>query len=57
MTIFGIAHVQVGITPGGEDRARAFYAKHGFAVVEERAACGSMQGVPTLVMRLPLEGR
>lgn len=25
MTIFGIAHVQVGITPGGEDWARAFY--------------------------------
>lgn len=25
MTIHGIAHVQVGITEGGEDRARAFY--------------------------------
>lgn len=26
MTVFGIAHVQVAITPGGEDQARAFYA-------------------------------
>ena len=26
MTIFGIAHVQLGITPGGEDRARGFYS-------------------------------
>jgi len=25
MTISGIAHVQVAITPGGEDAARAFY--------------------------------
>lgn len=25
MTIHGIAHVQVAITPGGEDGARAFY--------------------------------
>lgn len=25
MTITGIAHVQVGITPGGEEKARAFY--------------------------------
>jgi catechol 2,3-dioxygenase-like lactoylglutathione lyase family enzyme len=26
MTISGIAHVQVGITPNGEDAARAFYS-------------------------------
>lgn len=26
MTIRGIAHVQLPITPGGEERARAFYA-------------------------------
>ena len=25
MTVFGIAHVQVGITAGGEDAARDFY--------------------------------
>lgn len=25
MTVFGIAHVQVAITPGGEDIARGFY--------------------------------
>ncbi len=35
----------------GNDRAKAFYEKHGFVTVEEKAACGSIEGVPTLVMK------
>ncbi len=27
MTVFGIAHVQVAITPGGEEAARGFYGE------------------------------
>jgi hypothetical protein len=33
MTISGIAHVQLAITPGGEDKARGFY--HGLLALEE----------------------
>ncbi len=35
----------------GNDRAIRFYEKHGFVVVERKNACGSVDGVPTLVMR------
>lgn len=38
----------------GNDRAIRFYEKHGFDVIEHNSACGSIQGVPTLVMRRPL---
>ena len=40
----------------GNDRAIAFYAKHGFSVAERRGACGGIEGVPTLVMRRALGG-
>ncbi len=38
----------------GNDRAVAFYRKHGFEVTERKGACGGIEGVPTLVMRRPL---
>jgi predicted N-acetyltransferase YhbS len=38
----------------GNERAQAFYPKHGFVVEGQRDACGSMNGVPTLIMRLRL---
>jgi ribosomal protein S18 acetylase RimI-like enzyme len=38
----------------GNERAQAFYAKHGFVVEGQQDACGSMNGVPTLIMRLRL---
>jgi len=34
----------------GNDRAIAFYRKHGFAVTDRKSSCGSVEGVPTLVM-------
>lgn len=54
MSITGIAHVQVGITPGGEENARAFYgALLGMAELPKPAtlagrggawfACGTQQ--------------
>lgn len=38
----------------GNDRAIRFYEKNGFELAERKSACGSIQGVPTLVMRRPL---
>ncbi|MBO6901950.1 MAG: GNAT family N-acetyltransferase [Rhizobiaceae bacterium] len=38
----------------GNDRAIRFYEKNGFVAAERKSACGSIQGVPTLVMRRPL---
>jgi ribosomal protein S18 acetylase RimI-like enzyme len=38
----------------GNERAIAFYEKQGFDVIERRSACGSIDGVPTLVMRRAL---
>jgi ribosomal protein S18 acetylase RimI-like enzyme len=38
----------------GNDRAVRFYEKQGFDVIERRSACGSIDGVPALVMRRPL---
>lgn len=35
----------------GNDRAIAFYLKHGFENAERRTACGGIEGVPTLIMR------
>lgn len=35
----------------GNDRAIAFYAKHGFLIAEEKESCGDMADTPTLVMR------
>ncbi|MCV0396815.1 MAG: GNAT family N-acetyltransferase [Rhizobiaceae bacterium] len=35
-------------------RAVDFYTRQGFAVAEERDACGGIAGVPTLVMRKPM---
>ncbi|MEX0955899.1 MAG: GNAT family N-acetyltransferase [Rhizobiaceae bacterium] len=35
-------------------RAVGFYEKQGFQVVERKSACGSIDGVPTLVMRRAL---
>ncbi|MBO6719623.1 MAG: GNAT family N-acetyltransferase [Rhizobiaceae bacterium] len=38
----------------GNNRAMRFYEKHGFDVVERKSACGSIDGVPAIVMRRPL---
>ncbi|MBO6725270.1 MAG: GNAT family N-acetyltransferase [Rhizobiaceae bacterium] len=38
----------------GNDRAIRFYEKNGFEPAERKSACGSIQGVPTRVMRRPL---
>ena len=38
----------------GNDRAISFYEKNGFMLVERKSACGTIQGVPTLVMRRSL---
>jgi len=38
----------------GNDRAIRFYEREGFAVTEERDACGGIGGVPTLIMRKPM---
>jgi ribosomal protein S18 acetylase RimI-like enzyme len=38
----------------GNDRAVRFYEKQGFEVIERKSACGSIDGVPALVMRRPL---
>ncbi len=38
----------------GNARAVRFYEKQGFDTVERKSACGSIDGVPTLVMRRPL---
>lgn len=38
----------------GNDRAIRFYEREGFAVTEERDACGDIGGVPTLIMRKPM---
>ena len=35
----------------GNDRAIAFYRKQGFEVTERKGACGTIEGVPTLIMR------
>lgn len=35
----------------GNERAIRFYEKQGFEVVERKGACGSIDGVPALVMR------
>lgn len=35
----------------GNERAIRFYEKQGFEVIERKSACGSIDGVPTLVMR------
>lgn len=38
----------------GNDRAVLFYQREGFAILEERNACGGIGGVPTLIMRKPM---
>jgi ribosomal protein S18 acetylase RimI-like enzyme len=38
----------------GNDRAIRFYEREGFAVTEERDACGGIGGVASLIMRKPL---
>jgi ribosomal protein S18 acetylase RimI-like enzyme len=35
----------------GNDRAIAYYRRHGFEVAERRNACGGIEGSPSLVMR------
>lgn len=38
----------------GNDRAIAFYRKHGFEIVERRADCHGVEGHSSLLMRRPL---
>jgi ribosomal protein S18 acetylase RimI-like enzyme len=45
----GLASVSLEVIDGN-DRAIAFYRKHGFVVTARKSACGSVEGVPTLVM-------
>jgi ribosomal protein S18 acetylase RimI-like enzyme len=45
----GLATISLEVIEGN-DRAIAFYRKHGFAVTERKSACGSVENVPTLVM-------
>lgn len=40
----------------GNNRAIAFYRKHGFAVAESKATCGSLDDAPAIVMRKRLRG-
>ena len=45
----GLASISLEAIEGNE-RAIAFYRKHGFAVTDHKSSCGSVDGVPTLVM-------
>lgn len=46
----GLASIALEVIEGN-DRAIAFYRKHGFFEAERRNSCGSVTGVPTIVMR------
>ncbi len=49
----GIASIALEVIEGN-DRAIAFYRKHGFEVVEHRAAAHGISGHASLIMRRPL---
>lgn len=49
----GIASIALEVIEGN-DRAIAFYSKHGFEVVERRSAAHGISGHASLIMRRPL---